>query len=310
MEFTIPLLTLLTIIAVGYIFRNEFKQVKTNFKDLNERIEDLEDEVEEGVETDKLTSAVAQSWKELNLDKEIGQIEKEAERIEDLHTNIVQMMRNPRERGEFGEVKLDTLLSNHLPQDMYGIREQVIDGKTPDAYIQASTGKVCIDSKFPLENYEKYLNAETDKEKQKYHKKFRRDVEKQLKQIKKKYVKPESGTAEFAFQFIPSEQVYYHLVKEEYTLLNKYTQQGVQVVSPLTLGHKLEIIKSDIQTQKLSEQAKEVKNTLNQLETRFEEFDEDWETLLRHLRNAKNKSEDVDNKYQNLKTEFNQTNQI
>jgi len=305
MSWLIAIGFLATILTVAYIA----KQTTQKIQNVDERLEEIDEKVDEDIESEKIESAVMKSWKELELSQEIGKVEMQADQIQKLHTDISQMMKNPRERGEFGEVKLDTLLNEHLPQDMYGIREQVVDGKTPDAYIESSTGKICIDSKFPLDNYKKYIQAE-EEDKSKYKKKFRKDVEKQLKQIQKKYVRPEEGTTDFAFEFIPSESVYYHLVREEYTLLQKYTQNGVQVVSPLTLGHKLELVKSDVHAKKLSKRTENVLEVLQQMETRFEDFDEEWTTLRRHLRNAKNKSDDVDNKYNNLKSQFKDLNDL
>lgn len=297
------LLTLGVIVFIAY-------QATNRIQKLDDRLDNIDEKVEEDIETEKIESAVMKSWKQLELSNEIGRVEKQAEQIQELHTDITQMMKNPRERGEFGEVKLDTLLSNHLPEDMYGIRQQVIDGKTPDAYIESSTGKICIDSKFPMDNYKKLLEAETEEEKQEYQTKFKKDVEKQLKQIEKKYIKPEKGTTDFAFEFIPSENVYYYLVKEEYSLLQKYTKKGVQVVSPLTLGHKLELVKSDVHAKKLSQKTENVLQVLQNMETKFEQFDEDWNTLRRHLRNAKNKSDEVDTKYNNLKSQFKNLNDL
>jgi len=255
------------------------------------------------VDPDKVRGAVTESWRELNLDKEIGNLENQVGEIKQLHSDLETMMKNPRERGEFGEVKLEALLSDHLPHSMYGMRERVVDGKTPDAYINASHGKICIDSKFPLDNFNKIMDDEQNDEN--YKLKFRNDVEKQLKEIEKKYVRPEKGTAEYAYEFVPSERVYYYLVKEEYDLLNKYTKKGVQVVSPLTLGHKLELIKSDVKTKELSEKAEEVQEQIQTIGTHVSNLRSQWGTYYdTHLKNAWNKASDINSELEDLESEF------
>ena len=265
------------------------------------QLNDEDPEIE--VDPDKVRGAVSESWRDLKLDKEIGQIESQVSEIKDLHTDLETMMKNPRERGEFGEVKLEALLEDHLPTSMYGIRERVVGGKTPDAYIESSQGKIIIDSKFPLDNFERLMD-EDDNEKN-YRRKFRNDAEKQLKEIEKKYVRPEEGTAEYAFEFVPSERVYYYLVKEEYELLNKYTKKGVQVVSPLTLGHKLELIKSDVKTKQLSEKAEEVQENIQTIGNKLSRIRNDWNTYYNtHLKNAWNKASDISSELEDLEDEF------
>ena len=280
-------LLLLTIILLGVLI----------YLKLNEEDPEIE------VDPEKVRGAVSESWRDLKLDKEIGNLENQVTEIKNLHSDLETMMKNPRERGEFGEVKLEALLSDHLPDSMYGMRERVVDGKTPDAYIKSSHGKIIIDSKFPLDNFTKLMNEEDDSEN--YARKFRNDVEKQLKEIERKYVRPEEGTAEYAFEFVPSERVYYYLVKEEYELLNKYTKRGVQVVSPLTLGHKLELIKSDVKTKQLSEKAEEVQEQIQAIGTHVSNLRNQWNTYYgSHLKNAWNKASDIGSELEDLEDEF------
>lgn len=258
----------------------------------------------DAVDTDQLSAAISETWRKMGLDRTVGQLETHADDMRRFHGDIAQMLRDPRQRGEFGEQQLDVLLSDHLPPEMYGIREQVVDGKTPDAHIRTTSGVICVDSKFPLENYERLLETDDEAEKARYSRAFRNDVESQLEKIATDYVRPSAGTTDFAFAFIPSESVYYHLITEEYDLLRGFTTDGVQVVSPLTFGHKLELIKADVQAQRLSEQAEEILDRLEHLGVRFDELEAEWETLYRHLRNASNKADDVGRKYDNLRSEF------
>ncbi|MFB6283615.1 MAG: DNA recombination protein RmuC [Halobacteria archaeon] len=255
----------------------------------------------EGVNTDQLTSALARSFDELGFESKVSDIQHHAGEIEELHTDIERMLSNPRERGDFGERQLETILDNHLPPDTYGVRKQVVDGKTPDAYIESPEGVICIDSKFPLENYENYVGAESEDLSSRYAREFRQDVEKQLEKIASDYVAPESGTVDFAFAFIPSEAVYYHLVSREYGLLQSYVKQGVQVVSPLTLGQKLELIKAGIQAERLSREAREIKRNIGELRSGFQELGEELDTLEKHVRNAEKKTSDVDRRYRELR---------
>ena len=256
------------------------------------------------VDGDRLELALDRTLSDIDFETTVHDIEKHAGELRDLHGNIEDMLRAPRERGAFGEQQLEVLLSDHLPPDMYGVREQVVEGKAPDAHVRSSAGLICIDAKFPLDNYEKFVRADDEAEAEQFSRQFARDVETQLDKIASDYVRPEAGTADFAFAFIPAESVYYHLVTEEYELVRSYTAKGVQVVSPLTFGHKLELIKADVNAQKLTERAEEVRGRLQNLAAGFEGVEEEWETLLRHVRNAEKKARDVEAAYDNLRAEF------
>lgn len=255
-------------------------------------------------DSDQLSTAISKSWQDMGFEQSIGQLEQHAQEVKQLHNNLEDMLKQPQTRGEFGEEQLRVILEDHLPPEMFGIRKRVVDGKTPDAHIKSSAGLICIDSKFPLDNYQAYVDAESEEERTVYKRQFRTDVENHLEKIATDYVRPESGTTDFALAFIPSEGVYYHLVREEYDLLREYTNAGVQVVSPLTIGHKLQLVKAGVHAQKLSEKADEVQQQLNTLSSRFASLRGEWDTLYTHIDNAKSKSDDVEQDYAALEAEF------
>jgi DNA recombination protein RmuC len=256
------------------------------------------------VDSATLSAALSRTWRAEGFDQALADVERHADQLESLHTDIAGMLRSPQARGQFGEVQLETLLSDHLPPEMYGIRESVVEGKTPDAHIRSTAGTICIDAKFPLEQYQRAMQAETDAARDRHHDQFATDVERQLEKIATDYVRPDAGTAEFTFAFIPSEGVYYHLLTEEYDLLRSFTKRGVQVVSPLTFGGKLELIKADVQAKRLSEQAEAIRERLQHLRQRFERLDDEWETLRRHVRNAASKADDVERTDDAVRDEF------
>mgnify|MGYP001149559088 CR=1 FL=1 len=149
------------------------------------------------------------------------------------------------------------------------------------------------------------LEIEDSKEKERFKHDFRKDVQNHLNKIAQDYVCPEVGSAEFAFVYIPSEAVYYFLVNEEFEMLRDFTKKGVQVVSPLTLSSKIELIKAGVHAKKLSEEAEEVRKDLAIISQRFSDIDELWRVFYStHLRNAKGKAEELDIAYKKLRDEF------
>jgi DNA recombination protein RmuC len=252
-----------------------------------------------------LKNVMSSTWTELGLDQKIGTIESHANDIRQSYRSFEQMLRVPKERASFGELALETILADQLPPDMYGIREAVFDGKRPDAHIKSTEGIICIDSKFSLDNYGRMLAAEDPVEKQRCKKDFIADVRRCLDKIADDYVCPDKGSAEFAFAYIQSEGVYYFLLSEAYETLLEYGNAGVQVVSPLTLSAKVQLIRAGVQAKKLSEKAEEVKNDLLIISRRFAEIDDKWRVFFgTHLKNATLQAEELDKSYKKLRDEF------
>ena len=255
--------------------------------------------------TEDIQTAVSSSWINLRLSEKIGAIESHAKEIKESYKSFEQMLRVPTDRAWFGELALETILADQLPPEMYGIRERILDGKIPDAYIKSSEGLICVDAKFPLDNYAKMVGTTSESEKKSYGKDFLNDVSRHLSKIMDDYICPDKGSAPFAFAYIPSEAVFYYLLTETHEMLRKYAIQGVQVASPLTLSQKIELIRAGVYARKLSESAERVKNELTRLSRRFEEIDKVWQIFYRtHLKNLESKAEELDTAYQKLKDDF------
>jgi len=258
-----------------------------------------------GVKLRDIEDAVSSTWTKLGLDEKIGTLTTHTQDIRECHRSIEQMLRVPTERAALGELSLETILSDQLPPNMFGIRKMILDGKIPDAHIRSTVGLICMDSKFPLDNYRRMMETEDPRGKERFKNDFRKDVQNHLNKIAEDYVCPEKGSAEFAFAYIPSEAVYYFLVNEEFEMLRNYTKRGVQVVSPLTLSHKVELIKAGVHAKKLSEEAEEVRKELNIISQRFNEIDGLWRVFYNtHLRNAGERAEELDMAYKKLRDEF------
>ena len=253
----------------------------------------------------EIESAIANSWVHLKLDQTIGAIQSHAADIRRNYVELERMLRAPTARGALGELSLESMLSDQLPPSMYGIRQRALDGRIPDAWIDSTVGLICIDSKFPLDNYRAMIDAPDEGERLRCQRRFLRNVRDHLKKVAQDYVRPELGSAEFAFAYIPSEAVYYFLANEGFELLRSFTAQGVQVVSPLTLAHKIALIKAGVGAKKLSEEAQRVWDALTALGVRFDDVHESWRIFYgTHLRNLQSKAQEIDAAFRRLSDAF------
>lgn len=252
-----------------------------------------------------ITSSISESWSKLGVVEKVSAIEVYAKDIKESYSSLEKLLRTPTTRGSLGEIFLEKILKDQLPQDMYGIRKRILHGIEPDAYIYSTEGYICIDSKFPLDNYNKLIEAKSDSERENYKKEFIKNVENHLKKIAENYVAPENGTANFAFAYIPSESIYYFLINEASDLIREYAKKGVLVTSPNTLIINIELIKSGIYAKKLSEEAEKVKKDIISLEKLFKNLEDNWKIFYNsHLKNAYNKAQEIDESYKKIKTEF------
>lgn len=239
------------------------------------------------------------------LDEKVGELTIQTEDIRNSHKSVEQMLRIPKERAPIGEISLETILSDQLPPDMFGIRQKILDGKIPDAYIKSTVGLICIDSKFPLDNYVKMVETKDSIEKEVFKLRFIKDVQGHLEKISTSYINPQRGSAEFSFAYIPSEGIYYFLINDAYEMLRDYAKKGVQVTSPLILTSKIELVKTGVFAKKLSEDTEKVRNDIARLSDQFKDLDESWRIFYStHFSRATIKAEDVDQKYKRLRGEF------
>ena len=180
--------------------------------------------------------------------------------------NLQDILKNPKQRGILGEYYLETVLKNVLPPGSYQMQYKFKDNVIVDAAVFVDTRVIPIDSKFSLENYNRILESplgSTDRKK--YEAAFINDLKIRIDETSK-YVKPEEGTMDFAFMFIPSEAVYYDLLinkvgatgDDTKNLISHAGQKHVIIVSPTSFLAYLQTVLQGLRNQKISEQAKEI----------------------------------------------------
>jgi len=150
-------------------------------------------------------------------------------------------------------------------------------------------GLLCIDSKFPLENFRRLIDTQSDEEKRAFQKQFLADVKKHIGDISKKYILPSEGTFDLAMMYVPAESVYYELVmKDENTardVSDFAREKRVVLVSPNTFYAYLQVIIMGLRGLKVEEHAHEILKTLGQMNAEFARISETFSKIGTHLRN-------------------------
>ena len=211
-----------------------------------------------------------------------------AEQAKDLG-QLQQLLRPPKARGGFGELLLANLLADRLPPTAYTLQHTFRSGERVDAVIRVDK-LVPVDAKFPLDNFERYVDAQDDEARQLHGKAFARDVKIHIDAIASKYIRPDEGTFDFAFMYLPSEAIYYELTCGKTGALLDYAHdRSVLPVSPSTLVAYLHTIVLGLKGMQIEQHAQEVMAYCSQLQKDFGTFRADFDTIGKHLGHARSK---------------------
>jgi len=228
--------------------------------------------------------------------KRLALIDDAQKKITELSSNVVslqEVLNDKRSRGAFGEVQLQSLVSNIIPEKHYKMQAQLSNGKRVDCLLTLPepTGNIAIDAKFPLESYRRMNDislAET--ERQKAAKQFGEDVKKHIKDIANKYIVP-GETADGAVMFIPAESVFAEIHGHYPQIVELAYQQKVWLVSPTTLMAILTTAAAVIKDELTRKQVHIIKDHLGHLGKDFERFQKRMDNLSKHIKQA---NKDVD----------------
>jgi DNA recombination protein RmuC len=218
-------------------------------------------------------------------------------------SNLENLLRAPKFRGGLGELFLGDLLAQILPPANYKLQHKFKTGDMVDAVVKIGNNLVPIDSKFPLENFKKYLNEEDDKEKIKLRKKFVIDVKKHIDVISEKYILPDEGTFDFALMYIPAENIYYEtILREENITKNKSifayaTQKRVIPVSPNSFFAYLQVTVLGLKGLQIEKSAQFIFQSLSRLQNDLSGFKDCFDLVGTHLNNARTKYDEAEKKF-------------
>src|SRR5918992_1060090 len=214
---------------------------------------------------------------------------------------LEQALRPPKSRGGFGELLLGNLLRDRLPADAYQLQYTFRDGERVDAVIKVEK-LVPVDAKFPLDNFERLVEADDD-ERALHEKAFARDLKGHVDAIAQKYIRPAENTFDFALMYLPSEAVYYELVCGKTGELLKYAHaKRVFPVSPTTFTSQLQVIVLGLKGLQIEQHAQDVMAYVAQLAKDFERFRDDFGVIGTHIANAQKKYGEADKRLERLGT--------
>jgi DNA recombination protein RmuC len=232
----------------------------------------------------------------LQMSQKIGEVQQTSQDLSKAAQTLQSVLGGAKTRGTLGEVTLERLLGDALPQSAYVTQHRFAStGAIVDAIVRNGERVLSIDSKFPLDAYRRLLELGDEARRD-----FSTAVRKHADCIAEKYILPVEHTFDYALMFVPSEGVYYELLMTQdskYGRLDEYCRgRRVFPVSPNTFYAYLSMVAASLQGQKIEENARHLLASMSGLKKQLESFADVYEKLGNHLRHAQQTYEDADSR--------------
>ena len=281
------------------------ERVKELIQTNKEQLADISGKVEERLEKgfEKTTTVFADVLKRLAL------IDKAQEKIAELSGNVVslqEVLSDKRSRGAFGEVQLSGLISNMMPDNSYSLQHTFGNGVRADCvlFLPEPTGTICIDSKFPLESYQRVTDSTLgDADRKSAEQQFRQDIKKHIKDISSKYIIP-GETSDGAMMFIPAEAVFAEIHGRYPELVEEAQHARVWLTSPTTMMAVLTTVRAVLKDAATREQVHIIQDHLVALSQDFGRFENRMDRLATHIDQANRDVLDVHTSAKRISSRF------
>ena len=285
--------------------------VESLTKTVDTRLQEITGKVHERLEEGfKKTNATFVSVME-----RLATIDEAQKKIDGLTTNMVslqELLGDKKSRGAFGELQLEGLIKNILPPDSFALQHTFKNGLKADCvlFLPEPTGTVAVDSKFPMENYQKMFDvSRSDSDKAKAQKQFKLDVRKHINDIATKYIIP-GETSDGAVMFIPAEAVFAEIHAYHPELIQDSMLKKVWLVSPTTLMAVLNTARAVLKDVETRKQVHVIKSELGKLGKDFDRFDTRMKKLADNIRLAHENAQDVHVSSQKISKRFSQIERV
>jgi len=255
-------------------------------KSMNERLEKVQDRMGESLQ--KSSKETAESVTKLT--ERLTVIDQAQQNITKLSTEVVglqHILDDKQARGAFGEVQLEAIVRDALPNSAYDFQSVLSNGKRADCLIKLPNppGSVVVDAKFPLSAYQNMLNAEDDAARAALAKQLGQDVKKHIRDISERYIIP-GETADSALMFLPSEAVYAELHANHPAIIESSYKARVYIVSPTTMMATLTTVRAVLRDVEMRKQAGVIQTEVGTMLTDVGRLSERVDNLRRHFDQA------------------------
>ena len=245
---------------------------RAQFRESREMMENINKEMNE-----QLRNVIAKTT-------EVGESSKQVFQVADQLRELQDILKNPKQRGVLGEYYLETVLQNVLPPESFKMHYAFSDGEIVDAAVFVKGKVIPVDSKFSLENYNRFASAADGEEKVKFEKAFVNDLKLRISETAK-YIRPSEKTTDFAFMFIPHEGIYYDLLSnkvgasEDNLIQRAAGKYKVIIVSPTSFLAYLQTVLQGLKAMEIEEKAQDIIKNVEKLSGHLVRYEDYYQKL-------------------------------
>jgi DNA recombination protein RmuC len=245
----------------------------------------------------------------------LSRIDEAQKRITELSTNVVslqEVLTDKRSRGAFGEVQLNALIRNVMPEGSFSLQHTLSNGTRVDCLLTLPepTGNVAVDAKFPLESFQAMMDSdlpETDRARAA--RQFRQDIRRHVRDISEKYLIP-GETSDGAVMFLPAEAIFAEIHAHFPDLVDEAQRARVWLVSPTTLMAVLTTARAVLKDEATRKQVHIIQDHLRRLSTDFGRFQQRMDKLALHIRQANEDVTQVNTSAKKISSRFRDIDQV
>ena len=296
---------------------NFSRTINEDFRKLNEtiinRLNNINDKVNERLDVnfEKTNKTFT------NILERLSKIDEAQKKIDSLSGEIVSLqsvLTDKKTRGIFGEINLNYILNSVFGKNdsIYQTQYTLKNGYIADAILFAPEplGTICIDSKFPLENYRRMIDKNlSQSERELATKLFKSDVKKHIDAIREKYIIPGTTSGE-AIMFLPAEAIFAEINAYHTDLVNYSYSSKVWIASPTTLMSTLTIISMILKNMERDKYAKVIHDELNKLGIEFDRYKDRWDKLSRSIDTVSKDVKDIHTTTEKITKRFDAINNV
>ena len=294
------------------------KEIYKNSKESREDIESRLNEINKQMHSFTKSSSENMSIRFKQSDQVMKDVTSELEKIKGTNEKVLtfanqmktleKILGNQKQRGIFGEIQLENLLSNVLPPELFKMQHSFKNNESVAAIVKVNEFIIPIDAKFSLDNYNKMIESSDKDELDILEKKFKSDIKNRIDETAK-YIRPNEGTVDYAYMFIPADGLYQDLLNSrvgslkinQQDLVSYAYQKKVMIVSPMSLFPMLQVTNKALNNMKIEDSINDVLNNveklsnhLNAYKTYHEKLGNTLSTAINHYNESSKEFKKID----------------
>ncbi len=265
------------------------KELEAKFEKMNGVVQEKLDRIDK-----KVQENLNEGFKKTNetftgIIQRLAKIDEAQKKIESLSSNVISLqdvLTDKKSRGIFGEVQLSNLLNSVFGESgkYYHLQYKLENTKIVDAALTLPEpiGLLCVDSKFPLENFKRMFEGDSDEDKKVARREFVRNIKKHIDDIADKYI-IKDVTADQAIMFLPAEAIFAEIHAYHSEVIEYSQQRRVWIASPTTFMATLTTVQSVIMNMERSKYMSILHQHINKLGEEFKRYEDRWTNFSKHL---------------------------